>query len=520
MPPDRANVGATNPRGHGLPAGLRTWSPYSALFTGLVLIGLATLPPGNYGIDGASMLAVSDSLVRNLSFAVPCDLGVPGRGGECFSQWYPLLSVVMVPFVALGRGLASIAAVPARPVEVVVALLVSLLSAAGAAVFTALIARELDAGRRAAIAAGVALFFGTELLTYSRRLYTESLCALLVAVAAWGLLGSGRRRVAGHLAIALAVLAKPTMVFVGLGLAAALAAHERSLRPVLTAAAATAVGGLLYLGYNELRFDDLLYFRGSADSLAQAIGDYGHPDSKPIPIRAAIGLGVLLVSPGNGLLLYSPLAVLGAVALIRARRNPVAAVCLAGAVAVLAAYLLQPYGGNWGTRYLVPALPLLIAGVATLRGRAARLAIALACLTFVSQLPNLVAINERYYREGTREALAEGRPSPEYDVWNRSSQLVGVWSSASRQLSVARRTSPDALLQSSRAGGRRELLRTVAQWWWVAPAVGIPRWLGLGIAVVLFAAGVLLIGVALTWRVPSREKGTIPPVAPGAAGRG
>ena len=63
---------------------------------------------------------------------------------------------------------------------------------------------------------------------------------------------------------------------------------------------------------------------------------------------------------------------------------------------MLAAYVLQPYGGNWGTRYLVPALPLLVVGVATLRGPAARVAVVLVCLTFASQIPNLVAFNERY----------------------------------------------------------------------------------------------------------------------------
>lgn len=499
----RASARAADPR-VGFLARMRELPPCLALFAGLVLVGLAMLPPGNYGVDGASMLAVSDSLLSRLSFAIPCGLGVPGRGGACFSQWYPLMSIAMMPFAALGRGLASVAGVQARPVEVVAALLVPLLSAAGAAVITALIARDLGASVRAAVAAGAALFFGTEMLTYSRRLFAESLSGLLVAVAAWGLLGSGRRRAAGHVAIALAVLAKPTMVFVGVAIAAALAARDRSLRPLLTAAAATAVGGLLYLGYNELRFEGLLYFRG-AGSLAQATGDYGNGDPKPIPVRAAIGLGVLLISPGSGLLVYSPLAVLGALALIRLRRDPVAAACLAGAAAVLAAYVLQPYGGNWGTRYLVPALPLLAVGVATLRGRAAKLAVVVACLTFVSQVPNLVAVNERYYREGSSRAHTEGRPSPQYDVWNPRPQLIGVWGSASRQLSAARRTSPDALLESTRAGGRTELLRTVAQWWWVAPAVGVPRRLALGIAVVLLLAGLGLLWLAVAQRAPARE---------------
>ena len=495
-----AGVRADGPAGR-----LAAWSPYSALFVGLVLIGLATLPPGNYPVDGASMLAVSDSLVSRLSFAVPCDLGVPGHGGACYSQWYPLLSVLMAPFAGIGRGLAALADVQARPVEAVVALIVPLLASAGAAVFCALLARELGAGRRAAVAVGAALFFGTEMLTYSRKLFAEPLSGLLMGAAAWGLLGTGRRRVIGHGAIALAILSKPTMVFAGIAMGAALALRDRNPRVLFTAAAATAIGGLLYLGYNELRFDGLLQFRGTGDSLAQATGHYGGREPAPVPERAVTGLAVLLVSPGNGLLLYSPLAVLGALALARVWRNRVAAVCLAGAAGVLVAYLLQPYGGNWGTRYLVPALPLLVAGVATLRGTAARVAVVLACLTFVSQIPNLVAFNERYYREGTAEARAEGRIIPQYDAWNPHPQLFAVWSSGSHQLSDARDTSPDALLESSRTGGRQELIRTVAQWWWLVPAVGIPAWVGVGVALVLFAAGLLIVVAALARRTPFRE---------------
>ena len=502
----RSSARAADPGVGGVLARIRTWSPCSALFVGLVLVGLATLPPGNYAFDGSAMLAVTDSLLSDQSFAVPCDLGVPGRGGRCFSQWYPLLSIAMLPFAALGRGIAELAGVQARPVEVVAALGVSVLASAGAAFFTARIARELGASRRLALAAGVGLFFGTELLTYSRTLFAETLCALLVAATAWGLLGTGRRRAVGHVAIVLAILAKPTMLFVGLGIAAALAYRDRSLRPLVTASAATAIGGLLYLGYNEMRFGDLLDFRGSGNSLAKATGDYGRKDPDPIPIRAITGLGVLLVSPANGLLWYSPLAVLGAVGLIRARASRVAAVCLGGAAAVLAAYILQPYGGNWGTRYLVPALPLLVAGVAVLRTRTARrVALVLACLTFASQLPNLVAFNDRYYREAAPEARAEGRIVPQYDVWNPYPQLIGVWSSAAHQLSDARETSPELLLASSRAEGRQELIRTVAQWWWLAPAVGIPSWLSLGVAVILFLCGLVVLAAALARHTPFRE---------------
>ena len=480
-------------------------SPETALMAGVVLVGLAIVPPGSYSVDGASMLAVSDSLLTDGSFSVPCDdVGVRGRGGACYSAWYPLLSIVMLPFAALGRALAAVAGVAPRPVETVVALLVPVLATAGAAGLTARMAREAGASTRAAVAAALGLVFGTELLTYSRSLYAEPLAAFLVALAAWGLLGAGRRRTIGHVAIALAVLAKPQMALAGLGIAAGLAWHRRDLRPLVLAGAATAAGVFAYMLYNELRFADPLDFGGPARSFAWAVGDFGGTEVRPLPERAVVGLGVLTVSPQNGLLLYSPLALLGAAGLAVRRRQAVAAACLGGAAAVLAAYVLQPYGGNWGTRYLVPALPLLAVGIATFRGRLAGLAVVLAALTFVSQLPDLVAFYQRLYRERAPQARAEGRITPEYDVWNPDAQLIGVWSSAAHQLEDAQHTSPRALLESSSsaADDREDILRTVALWWWMLPAVGIPAWLGAAFSLVLAACGLALFSVALRRRAP------------------
>ena len=472
---------------------------------GVVLVGLAILPPGSYSIDGRAMLAVSDSLITHGSFSVPCEIGTPGRGGACFSAWYPLLSIAMLPFTAIGRGVAALAGIAPRPVETVVALLVPVLASAGAAGFTARMAREAGASARAAVAAGLGLFLGTELLTYSRTLFAEPLAAFLVAMAAWGLLGTGRRRVAGHVAIALGILAKPQMALVGLGIAAGLAVRDRDLRPLARAGLATAAGLAVYLVYNYLRFGDLLDFRGPASSFSEAVGDFGGRRVDPLPLRAVRGLAVLLVSPQNGLLLYSPLALLGAAALLRrCRHSRTAAACLGGALAVLAAYILLPYGGGWGTRYLVPALPLAAVGVALLRGRLARIAVGLACLTLVSQLPNLVAFYQRNYRESAPQARAEGRIVPAYDAWNPRPQLVGVWPSAVHQLRDAADTSPEALLTSSGSptDNQEDLLRTVALWWWMLPAVGIPAWLGAGFSVLLAVAGLALFGAALRWEDP------------------
>src|SRR6516164_1340320 len=68
---------------------------------GLALLFLAFLPPGIYSIDGNSMLAVAESLVVNHDVTVPPGLGSVGSDGRFYSNWYPLLSFLSLPFVAV-----------------------------------------------------------------------------------------------------------------------------------------------------------------------------------------------------------------------------------------------------------------------------------------------------------------------------------------------------------------------------------------------------------------------------------
>src|SRR5580658_6809511 len=70
-----------------------------SLAVGTCLIYLAFLPPGIYSIDGNSILAVAESVVTRHNLTVPTGLGIPGRDGQIYSSWYPLQSVLAVPFV-------------------------------------------------------------------------------------------------------------------------------------------------------------------------------------------------------------------------------------------------------------------------------------------------------------------------------------------------------------------------------------------------------------------------------------
>jgi len=471
-----------------------------AVFAGVLLIYLALLPPGMFQPDANSMADVAASLVTSLDFSIPCQAtAVPGRGGACFSPWYPLLSVVSAPVVGLGLGIGALLDLPPTYLAKVLALSVSAAAGAGAAAFCAAIALELGASRRGAVAAATALALGTEMLAYSRTFYAEALCALLVTAGVWLLTQNGRRRVAGLASLGLAVLAKPTMVAVGPAVGAARALAERRIRPLVVACAATAAGGLLYLGYNWLRFADPLDFggprpgQGEASDRELSSGDFGVLD-------VFEGAGILLVSPGRGLLWFSPVVLLGAFALWRRRRDPLAASCLGAAAGLVLLHAGFPGSGfEWGTRYLVAVLPLLCAGLALLRGRLVKVAVVLAVLGLVVQAPVIVAFPERWLAEAEASGLSNG------DVYWAlpSKRIVESWPAAGRQLRAAARSDPRELVAAAGRPGDRaivpvedqQLLRVVSLWWWMLPVVGIPAWAG-----ALSAGGAMAAGGWILWR--------------------
>jgi hypothetical protein len=444
------------------------------VFAGLALVLLARLPPVDPTQDGESMYAVANSLITGPSLHVPCTLGRPAPGG-CVSSFYPLLSFLMVPFALVGRLAGRLTGISPYFAGEFVAGAVPALAAAAAATASGALAGILGAsrGRRVAVAVGCAL--GTEMFTYAARSYAESLAAACMGLLVWGVLQSGRLRYVGLVAAALGVLAKPQLGPAIVAVGIALLLTRRRWRPVIELAAATAVGALLYALYNAGTV-------GSSTNFGQRGGLvlHGSPDS--LPVRAVRGLGVLLISPGAGLLWYSPFAVVGLFGLWRLRGRPAAALGIAASLALLGVYVLAPYGNGWGTRYLVPALPLLCAGVGCLPRRAFKIAIGVAALTFVTQAPNLVAYYEATHTRGH---------FPRY--WSvPHSHMVQVWPAAVRQMRLANQTDPRLLVRfASRHSHQGGLLytRTIAQWWWLLPAAGIPAYLGAAVAVALALLG-------------------------------
>ena len=463
---------------HPIPTRLRLWK----IFLGFSLIFLSVIPVGYMEIDGSSMFAVALSLGKHLSFAVPCDVGVPGTSGHCYSEWYPLLSVLAAPFVLLGRERGAAAGVAADDAAVPFAFIVPALATAGAATLTVALALEHRATPRRAVWAGLAFAFGTAALTYARTFYAEPLTAFFVALAAWGLVGTAARRRAGYAAVALLVLTKPQLAPVGPALGLGLTLVARDPRPLIRVSLATAVGVLLYLAYNYVRFGNALDFGGQTRELRAAAYTPG---------RLLDAAGLLLISPARGLLWFSPVAVIGLVMLVRRARQPMAAASLLAAAVTLAIYLGNPgVGGMWGPRYFVAILPLLCAPLGALNVTWSKVAVVLATLTLLSQVPNVVGTYDRYYAEKLDQGVASS--ALYWDV--SATPLIGVWSSAAHQIRDASHVDVRTVVSGGRQShgatvSDKQLLQVVALWWWLLPAVGIPWWCGALIAIAVLGVG-------------------------------
>ena len=452
---------------------------------GFGLIYLAFLPPGIYSLDGNGMLAVAESLVAHHSWAVPAELGLPGRDGQFFGKWYPLLSILAVPFVGVATQAAHILGVPVHYLAAILSLTLPVAFGAATATLVLLISLRLGSSTKGAILAALSYAFGTIALAYARTFYAEPLLALLTVGAIYAALGASPREVAcAGICATLAVLAKPTGILVGPILAVYLLAKSGSWRLSVIPALGSFAGLVVYCMYNYQRFGNPLTF--------------GQPWSFAITAVPG-GLVGLLLSPGRGLLWYCPPILLSGVAFRKARRVNFSAAMLI--VAVFAGFLLLHAlwsfwsgGWSWGPRFLLPAIPGLSALLGVLETHWRRTLVGLTVIGFLINAPTLVSYYERYYAEMNEQQV------PEHEMlWSFSrAPFLHIWPAAVRQIADARRSevrdllsqrgdSPASTVASSRA------LRIVAVWWWVLPIAHISRAIGAGFSILLLGCGCVLL---------------------------
>lgn len=473
---------ATDPARHAEQIGRGMWL---SLILGIALIYLAFLPPGIYSVDGNGMLAVAESLVAHHSWAVPEGLGLPGRGGQFFSKWYPLQSVLAVPLVVVASEAAHILRLPVHYLAAILSLVLPALFTAVTAGLVGLISLRLGSSTSGARLAALAYAFGTIALPYARTFYAEPLLAFLTAAAIFAALASSPKQVAyAALCSMLAVLAKPTGILVGLVISAYLLAKTRSLKRSVIPALGSFAGLLIYCVYNDLRFGHPLMFGQPWSFRLQAIPE---------------GFLGLLLSPGRGLIWYCPTMLLSVAAFLKAKKSNLLDALLpvtmfAGFLLLHSFWAFWSGGWSWGPRFLLPAIPALAALLGILEKEWRRLLVVMTLLGFLINAPTLFAFYERYYAEQSEQGVSEHDT-----LWSFSqAPFLHAWPAAKRQIEDARNfdvrdllsqrgASPASTISSSRA------LRIVAVWWWVLPIAHVPRIFGAAASVLLIFAGCILL---------------------------
>ena len=477
---------ATKPEARISPSARR--SIWVGLAGGVALIFLALLPPGIYSVDGNGMLAVAESLVSRHSLDVPAELGLPGRSGLFFGKWYPLQSLLAVPFVAAGSAVAHAMHLPAHYVAAIVSLILPALFTGATTALVALVALQLGGSIRAAALAGLSYAFSTIAMVYARTFYAEPLLALLTAGSVYlAIRCSGNDIAWASLLCGLAVLAKPTGIVVGPCICAYLFARKRGLLVSAAPAIGSLAGLVVYMAYNYFRFGHALTF--------------GQPWAFSLSF-VPTGIAGLLVSPGRGLIWYSPVLLLAIAGFRTAKKTHalealLVASLFAGFLSLHSVWSFWGGGWSWGPRFLLPAMPGLAALIGALDGRWRRTAIALAILGFIINAPTLFAFYERYYAEANERGVSEQQitwslaQAPFLHAWPTAmSQVRDAREQDVRELFQQRGSSPASTVGSSRA------LRIVALWWWVLPVAGIPRVVGAFLTCVMIGMGVVVISKA------------------------
>jgi hypothetical protein len=179
---------------------------------------------------------------------------------------------------------------------------------------------------------------------------------------------------------------------------------------------------------------------------------------------------------------------------------------------------------TWGPRFLLPAVPGLMALAALMERRRRWLLVALTIAGFIVNAPTLISFYERYYQEAAAAHISDAAR-----VWNpRYAPALRIWGAAWRETADAYRNADQvgtfvrqagkvpiaASIESSRT------LRVVNLWWWMLPAVGIPRIAGAAVSLTLLIVGLWVIARALA-RAPDDDGALLSSqLLPGARGCG
>jgi hypothetical protein len=380
----RRNQAATAPRPERLSLLLFAVTAFVYLLSGRTF----------FGYDGEMMYRVSESIVLRHSIQIVDPIY---HTNQPYAGYAIGLSLLMMPLVAMG-------AVLFHDPRLLVTLLEPTVTALTVVALNLLLV-ELGCSWRRSVAIAMAYAFGTLAWHYSGILFTEPVIGLCLVAAVLGIVrhrrsgGTGWLVMAGTAAGVSVLLRWDSILTVAgpVGLCALWVVGRTSapLRSrILKLAAfgapvAIAVG--IALAYDALRFGQPLGGPYSADPLG-----FSTPLLK--------GLFGLLLSPGVGLFVYTPvllMSILGFPRFVRQWRVEGALILALFAVRVVffARYWAWDGGATWGPRFLVPLIPLLLVPLAFLpRDRRIEIAtIALAAVGVAIQLLGQLVPYGLYY---------------------------------------------------------------------------------------------------------------------------
>lgn len=292
---------------------------------------------------------------------------VPGRDDHLYPQFAPGQALIAIPLYLIGRVIGGAPSLSAVLITRFTTSLFNPIIIALTGWLLALFAARLNFSTRLSLALGLTYALGSMALPYTRTYFGEPLIALMITLAAYALY----RVRAAQTERADRVEVNRWLLISGSALAIAIFTRERSaiMVPAFVLYAAPiirrdwrrwlvwllpmlVVGGLIGL-MNWSRYGSPLTFGFSVLQHTTF--------STPL----LLGLYGLLLSPGKGLLFYNPIAWVGLIGLVTMWRrwraeSALFALIIVAEIGFFAVYEFWTGGWNWGPRYILPIVPLLI----------------------------------------------------------------------------------------------------------------------------------------------------------------
>ena len=243
-----------------------------------------------------------------------------------------------------------------------------------------------------------------------------------------------------------------------------------------------------------------------------------------------LGLYGLLISPGKGLLLYNPIAWAGLIGLVSMGRRWRAeavlfALIIVAEIGFFAVYEFWTGGWNWGPRYLLPIVPLLILAAGAWvhvkpTGRRRAIVIGLIAIGVAVNLPAVLVDHSRYLVElGERDpdrylarSILRLEDSPLTQQWPTVFELANLYARPGTW--AAARTAIVSHAHAYQGLTNLEMISTHLMWideffrlnvpdfWWVHLLLLGFSPLLIGLAV----AGLIGLAVVSGWKVLTRMK--------------